>query len=478
MPGPEWIGRYRVSRFLGSGGFASVWLGTDHALGEPVAIKVLAENWANVRDVHQRFLREARLLRQADSDRVVRMYDVGELPDGRPYFVMSYADRGTVADRLNGVALPVPDATHIAVETARAVAVLHRLGVVHRDIKPSNVLLQSTIDGGERVLIGDLGVAKHVAQASGFTVAAGTPGYMSPEQEEQRQDIDARADVYGLGAFTFHLLAGIKYHAGALQVLTLPTRLAQVLARALEPDRDHRWPHAGAYADALADAITNTLTNTPAGTSAGAPTGALAVGRANGVPVPVAYPDEGATVPHAPPDGRPPWLDASQPSGPPPAPPGPSWRQRLRQHRTAALIAVGIVAIGVVAVVAAALGAFTSGGDEQRQAATPPPKTWPAKVTNTWSKSKNAYLGTYSYRSPFGPERAGNGYGEGESVLIECQERDGREVSDPSSGRSSTVWDRTTEGVYVSDLYTDLPKVSGDTPPNGIPACGDSFSAK
>jgi serine/threonine protein kinase len=435
-----------VSRFLGSGGFASVWLGTDDALGEPVAIKVLAENWANVHDVHQRFLREARLLRQADSDRVVRMYDIGELPDGRPYFVMSYADRGTVADRLTGVALPVPDAVHIAVETARAVAVLHRLGVVHRDIKPSNVLLQSTVDGGERVLIGDLGVAKHMAQASGFTVAAGTPGYMSPEQSEQRPDVDARADVYGLGAFTFHLLTGIKYHAGALDLLTLPTRLTQVLARALEPARDDRWPDADAYADALADALVNTLPSV------------VTDPRTDAIPT-VRGAMWGGQLPR-------PDVPAEQP--------GPTWREKLgrrwRQHRVAGRILAGIAAIAVVATVAAALGAFTSDGDEQRPD-TPSPKAWSAKVTNTWSESKNAYLGTYSYRSPFGSERAGEGYGEGTPVQIECQERNGREVSDPSTGRVSTVWDKTTDGVYVSDLYTDLPQVSGDTPPDGIPAC-------
>ncbi|MGH3763144.1 serine/threonine-protein kinase [Actinophytocola sp.] len=258
MAHPERIGRYRVSRLLGSGAFASVWLGTDDALGEPVAIKVLAENWANMPDVHNRFLLEARLLRRADSDRVVRMFDIGELPDGRPYFVMSYADRGTVADRMTGP-LPIPHALHIAVETARAVAVLHRLGVVHRDIKPSNVLVQSTPGGHERIVISDLGVAKHVAQASGHTIAAGTPGYMAPEQAELGLDVDVRADVYGLGAFTYHLLTGTKYDDSGLRRIALPRRLKQVLARALEQNRDRRWPDAGAFADALADALADVV---------------------------------------------------------------------------------------------------------------------------------------------------------------------------------------------------------------------------
>ncbi|MGH3762057.1 serine/threonine-protein kinase [Actinophytocola sp.] len=253
MRRPERIGRYRVSRLLGSGAFASVWLGFDDLLGEPVAIKVLADNWATVPDVHSRFVWEARLLRRADSDRVVRMYDIGELPDGRPYFVMSYADRGTVADLMTGP-LPVPEALRLAVETARAVAVLHRLGVVHRDIKPSNVLVQSS-PGGERIVISDLGVAKHVAQASGYTIAAGTPGYMAPEQAELGLDVDVRADVYGLGALTYHLLTGTKYDAGDVRGIDLPKKVKQVMVRALEPDRERRWPDAAAFAGALAGVL-------------------------------------------------------------------------------------------------------------------------------------------------------------------------------------------------------------------------------
>jgi serine/threonine protein kinase len=253
VPHPEQIGRYRISQLLGSGGFASVWLGTDDRLEEPVAIKVLAENWSNTADIRDRFLQEARMLRRADSDRVVRMYDIDELPDGRPYFVMSYADRGTVEDRMKEP-LPIRDVLHIVLETALAVAVLHRLGVVHRDIKPSNVLVQS-VPGGERFLIGDLGVAKHVAQASGFTIVAGTPGYMAPEQADLSLGIDVRADVYGLGALTYHLLTGTKYDAAGLRKAALPKKLKQVMTRALEQDRERRWADASAYAEAIAGLI-------------------------------------------------------------------------------------------------------------------------------------------------------------------------------------------------------------------------------
>src|SRR3954447_3602495 len=161
------IGRYRLERRLGTGAFGTVWLAHDDQLEAPVAVKVLAENWSHRLDVRDRFLSEARLLRRADSNRVVQVYDIGELPDGRPYFVMEYADDGTLADRLAGGAIPVPEALRLTALAARSAAALHEAGIVHRDVKPSNVLLRTAPDGTRRVLLADLGLAKSLAQASG-----------------------------------------------------------------------------------------------------------------------------------------------------------------------------------------------------------------------------------------------------------------------------------------------------------------------
>ncbi len=91
MPPPQQIGRYRVERILGTGAFGVVWLAYDDRLRAPVAIKVMAENWAYRMDVRERFLTEARLLRKTNSPRVVQVYDIGEPDDDRPYFVMEYA---------------------------------------------------------------------------------------------------------------------------------------------------------------------------------------------------------------------------------------------------------------------------------------------------------------------------------------------------------------------------------------------------
>ncbi|MFI2759128.1 serine/threonine-protein kinase [Streptomyces echinatus] len=253
----ERIGRHRLERPLGSGAFATVWLAHDPELQAPVAVKVLAENWAHRLDIRERFLSEARLLRRAGSSRVVQVYDIGELPDGRPYFVMEYAGGGTLADLLAGGPLPVRDALALTAEAARSAAALHEAGIVHRDIKPTNVLLHTAPDGTRRVLLADLGLAKSLAQASVLTLAAGSAGYQPPEQAEPGEGIDERADVYSLGAVGYELLTGtVPVPPGKV---VPPRRLRpelgedveRALLRALEPDRTRRWPGAPAFAQEL-----------------------------------------------------------------------------------------------------------------------------------------------------------------------------------------------------------------------------------
>ena len=248
------IGRYRITKRLGSGAFATVWLAEDDVLESQVAIKILAENWAHHPDVRARFEQEAQVLRRADSERLVRVHDFGELPDGRPYQVMTYAAGGTLADRLEQGPMPVRTALRTAGDIAHAVSVLHASGVLHRDLKPSNVLFD-TVRGAERVLVADLGLAKEIAHASGFTVVAGTPGYMAPEQHLPGGGLDVRVDVHAIGAMTYQMLTGRAPQPGRAAPSKVrpgvPRQVDRVVMRALDADRDRRWPTTVAFAEAL-----------------------------------------------------------------------------------------------------------------------------------------------------------------------------------------------------------------------------------
>ncbi len=204
--GTRRIGRYATRRVLGSGAFATVWLARDEELDVPVAIKVLADNWARNADVRARFVDEARLLRRISDPRVVGVHDIGTLPDDRSYFVMDFADGGTVANLVGGVERRT--ALELTIETARAVQVLHDQQILHRDVKPSNLLLRRRDSRPDQLMIADLGTAKALAEASGLTMSAGTPAYMAPEQAHGAAPLSVQSDVYGIAAVGYALLAG------------------------------------------------------------------------------------------------------------------------------------------------------------------------------------------------------------------------------------------------------------------------------
>jgi serine/threonine protein kinase len=184
-----------------------VWRGHDDDLDVPVAVKVLAENWAHNDDVRNRFLAEARILRRIHHPQVVQVYDIGTLDDGRPYFVMDYIDGGSMNDLRKAGIDPVR-ALRLCAEACRAIEVLHDNDIIHRDVTPGNLLLSSGPDGQTRVLIADLGVAKSMVDAVGATMTAGTPSYMAPEQAAGTMPLDRRADIYSLTAVTYALLTG------------------------------------------------------------------------------------------------------------------------------------------------------------------------------------------------------------------------------------------------------------------------------
>lgn len=205
-PVPAAIGRYPVIRRLGSGAFATVWLARDTEFDVDVAIKVLADNWAADPAIRERFTTEAKLLRRIRDRRVVHVYDIGTLDDGRPYFVMDHLDGGTLED-LRRTGVPPAEALRLCAEAARGLEVLHRHHVVHRDVTPGNLLLGHRPDGSRTVVVADLGVARSVVDSSAGAMIVGTPSSMAPEQASGGA-VDARADVYALCVVAYALLSG------------------------------------------------------------------------------------------------------------------------------------------------------------------------------------------------------------------------------------------------------------------------------
>jgi tRNA A-37 threonylcarbamoyl transferase component Bud32 len=261
---PLTIGPYRIERLLGVGSFATVWLGFDATLDARVAIKVLAENWSHDLRVRERFLDEARLLWRLDDERLVRVYSVGELTDGRPYLVMMWAEGGSLRDLLAAGPLRIATSLSLLREIAAGAAVLHENGIVHRDLTPGNVLFRSSSDVQEpeqfdvgQVLIADLGLAKALAAASGLTARAGTPGFMAPEQDDPLAVVDVRTDVFGLGRLGTTLLCTAIDRLGRSAPLLngVPPKVGEVLRRATAFRAVDRYPDASAFVAALDRAV-------------------------------------------------------------------------------------------------------------------------------------------------------------------------------------------------------------------------------
>jgi serine/threonine protein kinase len=260
------IGRYRLVRRLGAGSFATVWLGHDDDLDVPVAVKVLAENWAGNADVRHRFLGEARILRRIRDPRIVAVYDIGTLPDGRPYFVMDFVNGGSLDD-LRKSRVPPAFALRLCAQACRAIDVLHAHHVLHRDVTPGNLLIQRAPGGTSHVVLADLGVAKAMAESNEMTMTAGTPAYMAPEQAAGGS-LDRRVDVYSLSAVSYAMLTGqppfqVRTVADIVNRdpgldppllaarLGAPPSLDTVLSAGLAFRVDRRPPTAAILADAL-----------------------------------------------------------------------------------------------------------------------------------------------------------------------------------------------------------------------------------
>jgi len=206
-PGQILAQRYRVQRLLGKGGMGAVYLADDEVLGELVALKVISSAWAaDEQAMVARFRKEAAAARKVSSPAVIRIHDLGEARPGLLYLSMEYFAGRTLSEVIAQRGLvPIDEARDILKQICTGLEAAHQAGVVHRDLKPSNVLV------GERgaVKIIDFGLAT-TAAGDGLTATGailGTPHYMAPEQVRGKP-VDARTDIYALGALAYHLVCG------------------------------------------------------------------------------------------------------------------------------------------------------------------------------------------------------------------------------------------------------------------------------
>jgi hypothetical protein len=206
--------RYAVEREIGSGGMATVYLARDLKHDREVALKVLRADLSAVIGA-ERFLSEVRITAKLDHPHILTLIDSGSA-DGLLYYVLPYVRGETLRARLTREKqLGIEDALSITKQVASALDYAHRQGVVHRDIKPENILFQE----GEAVLA-DFGIALAVKEAGGNRLtetglSLGTPQYMSPEQATGDRALDARSDIYSLGAVLYEMLTGEPPVTGA-----------------------------------------------------------------------------------------------------------------------------------------------------------------------------------------------------------------------------------------------------------------------
>jgi serine/threonine-protein kinase len=213
-------GKYRIVRFLASGGMGSVYEAQHTVVRRRFAVKFLHHELALRRELLARFQLEAEAAGALESEHVAAAVDFGIASDGAPYIVLEYLVGESLEHLLErDGCLPIERATNLVQQACRGVQAAHASGIVHRDLKPHNLFVCRREDGTDLVKVLDFGVAKlEFLEKSGAATRTGTvlgtPSYMSPEQARGEKNVDHLSDVYALGAILYELLSGKKPHPG------------------------------------------------------------------------------------------------------------------------------------------------------------------------------------------------------------------------------------------------------------------------
>lgn len=257
--------RYKPEAIIGQGGRGAVYKAWDNVLGVHVALKFLPEGLALKPAAVEEIRHEAVVTMRLAHENIVRLHNV-EMTGQRLFLVMEYVDGENLRQILNRLGPLAPESVlDIVRSCASALAYAHKIGIIHRDLKPENLMV--TRDSVLKIV--DFGTAMMVHAPGTNEYMEGSPGYMSPEQVRGDVAVDARTDVFSLGAVAGELLTGkplfpfdgntdhlvSAVEAGPQGLDALAPAVVAVLARAVAVDREQRWPTAVAFHQALGKAI-------------------------------------------------------------------------------------------------------------------------------------------------------------------------------------------------------------------------------
>lgn len=278
------LGRYRLEVQIGQGGMNQVWLAWDASLKRQVALKLLQTDGHQDPSTVQRFEREALAASKLTDPHTIRIFDFGASDDGVYYIAMEYlrgADLAALVDR-HGAMSPAR-VVHFTLQTCRSLTEAHDAGIIHRDVKPHNLFVTQVGDEYDSLKLLDFGIARSQVEADAKLTQtgkfAGTPTFMSPEAG-RCQHIDARSDIYSVGATMYFLLAGSPPFVGSsiTEVLTalmldtperpsvrrgeaIPEALEQIVLRCLEKDPARRFQTMRELTTALSQLSIGTWSN-------------------------------------------------------------------------------------------------------------------------------------------------------------------------------------------------------------------------